>query len=42
MNNPLGLNGELAISYACLMKKMWFDSDKEISPFAFKSALGRF
>jgi ubiquitin C-terminal hydrolase len=41
-SNPLGLNGELATSYGYLMKKMWFDGDKEIAPFAFKSALGRF
>ncbi|KAG0053570.1 CSN-associated deubiquitinating enzyme Ubp12 [Gryganskiella cystojenkinii] len=41
-DNPLGMEGEVARSYAALIEKLWKGSNKVFSPREFKSTIGRF
>uniref|UniRef100_A0A7N0T7J2 Ubiquitin carboxyl-terminal hydrolase n=1 Tax=Kalanchoe fedtschenkoi TaxID=63787 RepID=A0A7N0T7J2_KALFE len=40
--NPLGLQGELALAFGDLLRKLWSSGRSAIAPRAFKSKLGRF
>lgn len=39
--NPIGMKGELAISYSILVKKMWFGSEDTQIPSQFKKVMGK-
>ena len=39
--NPLGTQGQLAISYAKLLKQLWYDDKPFIAPHQFKKTLGK-
>ncbi|NP_001121498.1 ubiquitin carboxyl-terminal hydrolase 15 [Xenopus tropicalis] len=42
MDNPLGMRGEIAKSYAELIKQMWSGKYSYVTPRAFKTQVGRF
>eukprot|EP01022_Parablepharisma_sp_SALTPOND_P003287 TRINITY_DN1130_c0_g1_i1.p1 TRINITY_DN1130_c0_g1~~TRINITY_DN1130_c0_g1_i1.p1 ORF type:complete len:1249 (+),score=175.71 TRINITY_DN1130_c0_g1_i1:191-3937(+) len=41
-DNPLGMKGKMAKSYAKLIKMLWYDSDSVVSPSGFKRVIGKF
>ncbi|ESQ38494.1 hypothetical protein EUTSA_v10028406mg [Eutrema salsugineum] len=41
-NNPLGMNGELAIAFGELLKKLWSSGRNAVAPRSFKAKLARF
>jgi len=41
-DNPIGTGGDLASSYASLLKNLWYGSSTVYSPWAFKRAIGGF
>lgn len=38
--NPLGMKGQLALSYADLIKEMWVGSTSRAAPYDFKRIIG--
>ena len=40
--NPLGMKGLLARSYARLVKTLWYSAETEMSPTSFKKTIGKF
>ena len=41
VNNPIGMKGELAISFAILAKKMWYGGEQTQQPWQFKKVMGK-
>ncbi|DBB10595.1 TPA: hypothetical protein ACH3X3_007108 [Trebouxia sp. C0006] len=41
-DNPLGMNGELAVAFGSLMDKLWKGDTASVSPSSFKYQLGKF
>ncbi len=39
-DNPLGMKGQVAVTFAELLTEMWQGSNSEISPYIFKAMIG--